>query len=133
MSFADAVRSVLSQYATFTGRARRSEFWFFVLFTFLVSLVAGIIDQVLNTDNAYGGLVSTLASLALLVPSLAVGARRLHDTGRSGWLQLLALIPLIGIIVLIVWWCQDSAAGDNAHGPSPKAAGNWSPPASADH
>lgn len=120
MSFTDAVRTVLTKYADFTGRARRSEYWWFVLFTVLVGFVASIIDSILGTRNGTGtGLVSGLANLALLLPSLAVGARRLHDTGRSGWWLLLIFVILIGWIILIVWYCQDSQ-GENKYGPSPK-------------
>ncbi|GAB2927363.1 hypothetical protein GCM10027047_25150 [Rhodococcus aerolatus] len=115
MSFADAVRSCLTQYAGFSGRARRSEFWFFYLFTFLVGVVAGIIDSILGTGSIVGG----IAALALVVPSLAAGARRLHDTGRTGWWQLISLVPILGFIVLIVFWVQDSQPA-NQHGPSPK-------------
>ncbi len=125
MSFQDAVRTSLTQkYADFNGRARRSEFWYFFLFTVIVSIVASVIDRIIGTNDMFSnnGLVGTIASLALLVPSLAVGARRLHDTDRSGWLQLLALIPLVGIILLIVWWAGDSK-GDNKHGPNPKGVG----------
>jgi uncharacterized membrane protein YhaH (DUF805 family) len=125
MSFQDAVRTCLTQkYADFNGRARRSEFWYFVLFSFIVSIVGFAIDRLLGTDDTFGnnGLVRSILGLALLVPSLAVGARRLHDTDRSGWLQLLALIPLVGIILLIVWWAGDSK-GDNKHGPNPKGVG----------
>lgn len=115
LTFAEAVRSVLAQYATFSGRARRSEFWWYQLFGFLVGVVASVLDTTLDTD-----LVSTVVTLALLVPSLAVGARRLHDTDRTGWWQLIALVPLAGLIVLIVFWCQDSQAGPNGYGPSAK-------------
>jgi uncharacterized membrane protein YhaH (DUF805 family) len=116
MGIADAVTSVLSQYATFSGRARRSEFWWFVLANFLASIVASIVDQVLLD----GPLFEYVLLLALLVPGLAVGARRLHDTGRSGWWQLIAFVPLVGIIVLVVFWVQDGHRGPNQHGPSPK-------------
>ena len=101
---------VLKKYAVFEGRASREEFWMYTLVNFIVSVVLHLVSGVL------GGLYS----LAVLVPSLAVGARRLHDTGRSGWLLLIGLIPLIGIIVLIVFWVQDSQAGANDHGPNPK-------------
>ena len=128
MTFADAVKTVLSKYADFTGRARRSEYWWFVLFTVLVGFAASIIDSILGTRNSTGtGLVAGLANLALLLPSLAVGARRLHDTGRSGWWLLLIFAILIGWIILIVWYCQDSDAGDNQYGPSPKAGGPSAP------
>ena len=119
MSFTDAVKSCLSQYVGFAGRARRSEFWYFYLFTIVVGLVALTIDRViLNSGNI--GVVGSLVSLLLLLPELAVGARRLHDTGRSGWWMLIGLIPLVGLIVLIVFFCQDSQPGPNRFGASPK-------------
>jgi uncharacterized membrane protein YhaH (DUF805 family) len=121
MSFQDAVRTCLTQkYADFNGRARRSEFWFFILFTVIVGFVATVIDAIIHTSSTFGGrgLVSTIAQLALLLPQLAVGARRLHDTDKTGWWQLL-YITVIGIIVLIIFWVQDSK-GDNKHGPNPK-------------
>lgn len=122
MDFATAVRTCLSKYADFSGRGRRSEYWYFFLFNVLVSLVASVVDNVLGTDLGTGsGLVGGLASLALLLPSLAAGVRRLHDTSRSGWWLLIGLIPFLGWIVLIVFFIQDSH-GDNEHGPSPKAA-----------
>ena len=103
---------VLKKYAVFEGRARREEFWMFALVNFIISVVLHLISPFL------GGIYN----LAVLLPSLGVGARRLHDTGRSGWLLLIGLIPLIGIIVLIVFWVQDSQPGANAHGPNPKGA-----------
>jgi uncharacterized membrane protein YhaH (DUF805 family) len=118
MSFADAVRSALSKYVTFSGRARRSEFWWFALFSIIVSIVASVLDRIMGT-----AFVSILAGLALLLPSLAVTVRRLHDTGRSGWWILIGIIPLIGAIVLLVFECQDSQPGSNSHGASPKPTG----------
>jgi uncharacterized membrane protein YhaH (DUF805 family) len=123
MPFPDAVRICFHKYADFHGRARRPEFWWWVLFTFLLSIVASIIDAILGTRSSSGtGLIETLTSLAVLLPSLAVGARRLHDTGRSGWWQLLWIAIVVGWIFLIVWLCQDSE-GDNSYGPSPTGAG----------
>lgn len=122
MDFTTAVRTCLSKYADFSGRARRSEYWYFFLFTVLVSIVASVLDNVLGTDVDTGsGLIGALASLALLLPSLAAGVRRLHDISRSGWWVLIGLVPLVGWIILIVWFAQDSH-GDNAHGPNPKTA-----------
>lgn len=118
MSFADAVRTVLSKYATFSGRARRSEYWWFALFAGIVYIVAGIIDAVIG--NAVLGYI---VMLALLLPSLAVTVRRLHDTGRTGWWILIGIVPLIGAIVLLVFEVQDSQPGANNYGPSPKAVG----------
>ena len=103
------------KYADFTGRARRKEFWMFVLFYFIVSIVLGIVDSIIGFQ-----LLGLLFSLGSLIPSLAIGARRLHDTGRSGWWQLLYLIPLIGLIIMIVFLVQDSHP-DNEYGPNPTA------------
>lgn len=101
MTFTQAVRSVLSSYATFSGRARRSEYWWFYLFTILIAIVTSVIDAVLDMAfNNEIGVVGTITSLALLVPSLAVTARRLHDTGRTGWWMLLPVIPLVAAIVV---------------------------------
>jgi uncharacterized membrane protein YhaH (DUF805 family) len=131
MTFIAAVRSVLSQYVEFGGRARRAEYWWFVLFTVLVGVVTSILDLALGTEFegsiASSGLFSLIANLALLLPSLAVAVRRLHDTDRSGWWILIALIPLIGAIVLLVFFVQDGTPGPNRFGPSPKhqAAPGW--------
>ena len=123
MSFQDAVRTCLQRkYADFHGRARRSEYWFFILFTAIVGAVAGILDALFGTrSEMYSGTgpIQGVLQLALLIPTLAVGARRLHDTGRSGWWLLIGLIPLIGWIVLIVFFVQDSHP-DNQYGPNPK-------------
>jgi uncharacterized membrane protein YhaH (DUF805 family) len=121
MTFPESVRTCLRKYADFSGRARRSEFWYFVLWTFLVSVVASIIDVVLGSRWGSGsGLVETLADVALLLPGLAVGARRLHDVSRSGWWLLMGLVPCAGFIVLVVFFVLDSHP-DNQYGPSPKA------------
>jgi uncharacterized membrane protein YhaH (DUF805 family) len=97
MTFADSIKTCFSKYADFNGRASRSEFWWWVLFVFLASAGTSIVSSV----------VSGLFSLAVLLPNIAVGARRLHDTDRSGWLQLIAIIPLIGWLVLIYWCVQE--------------------------
>ena len=118
-----AVRTCLSKYVDFSGRARRSEYWYFVLFNLVVNIVTTILDNVLGTDfEGSGGILSTVASLALFLPGLAVGIRRLHDTSRSGWWILIGLIPIVGWIILIVFYVQDSHP-DNKYGPSPKALG----------
>lgn len=102
MDFVQAIKSCLGQYATFTGRASRSEFWWFFLFQVLVMVAASMLGDVING----------IASLALLLPALAVGARRLHDIGRTGWWQLL-LLTGIGFLVLLYWWVQPSDASAN--------------------
>lgn len=109
---------VLKNYAIFTGRARRTEFWMFALINLLISLGLALIGAIVG-----GRLVlQSLYSLAVLIPSLAVSVRRLHDTNRTGWWMLIGLIPLIGAIVLLVFAVQDSQVGDNQYGPNPKAA-----------
>ena len=126
MSFTEAIRSVLNQYAGFTGRARRSEYWFWTLFYIILSIIASMLDRaVFNTT--YGSWFSAIVGLGLLIPSLAVAVRRLHDTSRSGWWILLGLIPVVGGIILIVFYVQDSH-GDNQYGPSPKAVGSAATP-----
>ena len=101
MTFTQAVRSVLSNYAQFSGRARRSEYWWFYLFTVLVGVFTSVIDAVLNLAFSNDlGIVGTVTSLGLLLPTLAVTARRLHDTGRTGWWMLLPVIPLVATIVV---------------------------------
>jgi uncharacterized membrane protein YhaH (DUF805 family) len=110
------------KYACFSGRARRQEFWLFVLFNFIAGIVVGVISGVLVsvTNVAAFAFLGTIYNLAVLIPGFAVLFRRLHDTGRSGWWWLIAFIPLIGIIVLIVFCCLDSQPGDNQYGPNPK-------------
>ena len=103
MGFVDAIKSGFNNYVNFQGRARRSEYWFWFLFTFLLSIVASIIDGIFGIY-----LVAGLALLATILPSIAVGVRRLHDTGRSGFWLFIALIPLVGAIVLIIFYVSDS-------------------------
>jgi uncharacterized membrane protein YhaH (DUF805 family) len=122
MGFAQAVQTCLQKYVGFSGRARRSEYWWFALFGLIVSIVAGILDGAFGLmSDANVGVIGAIASLALLLPSIAVAIRRLHDTSRSGWWILIGLIPIVGWIILIVFYVQDSNA-DNKYGPSPTAA-----------
>jgi uncharacterized membrane protein YhaH (DUF805 family) len=107
--------SVLKKYAEFTGRARRSEFWYFVLFNFIIAIALNIVGYIISTMA-----LSFIYGLAVLVPGIAVSVRRLHDTGRSGWWLLLSLIPVVGTIVLIVFCVEDSKPGENEYGPNPK-------------
>jgi uncharacterized membrane protein YhaH (DUF805 family) len=117
MGFTEAVRSVVvERYADFQGRSPRSEFWWFALFYMLLSLGVGMIAAVSDT---LGGILNLVVTICLLVPSLAVSIRRLHDTDRTGWWILLYLIPVIGTIVLIVFYVQRGTDGDNRFGPDP--------------
>ncbi|MCP3963253.1 MAG: DUF805 domain-containing protein [bacterium] len=115
---------VLKKYAVFSGRAHRTEYWMFVLFNFIISFVLGFVDgltgMMISAEGGVG-LLGTLYGLAVLVPSIAVAVRRLHDTGRSGWWYLLVL-TCIGIIPLIIFLCMDSQPGSNQYGPNPKGA-----------
>ncbi|MCB1744209.1 MAG: DUF805 domain-containing protein [Gammaproteobacteria bacterium] len=106
---------VLKNYAVFGGRARRKEYWMFFLFNIIVTLVLAVIDGVLGTM-----VLAMLYSLAVLIPGLAVTIRRLHDTGRSGWWVLIALIPAVGGIILLIFMLLDGTPGPNKFGPSPK-------------
>ncbi|MCP3056080.1 DUF805 domain-containing protein [Aurantimonas marianensis] len=127
MNFTQSVHSVFSHYATFRGRAPRSEFWWFVLFTLIANLALSIVDSLIVapilgfspfSDNGARPL-SALFSLAIFVPSLAVGARRLHDTGRSAWWLLVGLIPLIGWLIFVYFAVQPSEQVTNEYGPPP--------------
>lgn len=106
---------VLGQYADFSGRARRTEFWMFTLFNAIFGAIAGTVGLMIGTE-----LIGSLYSLAILIPSLAVGVRRLHDIGKSGWMILVALIPLVGWIWLIVLYVQEGQHGTNQYGDDPK-------------
>jgi len=106
---------VLKKYAVFSGRARRKEFWMFVLINFIIAVVLSGVDMMLGL-----GFLGFIYAIATLVPALAVGARRLHDIGKTGWWQLVGLVPLIGLIILIIFFVMDSNPGDNQYGPNPK-------------
>ena len=105
----------LKNYAAFEGRARRKEFWFFALFFLILSVVAAVVDSLYGLP-----ILSAVVFLGLILPSISVSVRRLHDTGRSGWWYLLSIIPIVGL-VLIVFFCLDSKPETNAYGPNPKA------------
>lgn len=134
MSFVESIRTCLGKYASFDGRATRSEFWWFYLFYALVGIVLVIPGALIMATGAptdgsdsvglgfFIGLLLIIAAsvvqLAFLIPLLAVGSRRLHDRGQSGWMQLLLLVPC-GNIVLIIFWILEGTPGDNPYGPKP--------------
>lgn len=109
--FVDAFK----KYAEFSGRATRTQYWMFILFFLIIYFVLALIDVFVGTM-----VLAFIFNIAVFLPSIAIAARRLHDTGRTGWWQLIVLIPLIGAIVLIVFFVQDSVE-DNEYGPNPKA------------
>jgi uncharacterized membrane protein YhaH (DUF805 family) len=114
MGFGDAIKSGFSNYVNFSDRACRSEYWYWVLFVFIGYIVTSIIDRVIGYPVTY-----FLFSLAIVIPGIAIGIRRLHDLDRSGWWLLLGLIPLVGAIILIVWFCGQGTQGPNRFGPDP--------------
>lgn len=113
---------VLRQYADFSGRARRTEYWMFTLVSIVISLGLALIDSFVIGSSVFDGIgiLEAIYVLATLVPSLAVGARRLHDTGRTGWWQLIVFVPVIGWIVLIALLAIEGTHGANQHGANPK-------------
>lgn len=114
---------VLKQYADFNGRARRKEYWMFILFQIIFAIVMMMLDGALGTNFAplpYGWLYAIYA-IVTFVPGLAVAVRRLHDIGKSGWFYFIILIPLIGAIWLIVLFATEGTRGDNEYGPDPKS------------
>ena len=112
----EAFSRAFSNYATFSGRSSRAEYWWFVLVGLIISIVLVIIDYAAFGPYAQFQPFSTLWSLAVLLPNLAVGARRLHDINKSGWWLLISLVPLIGLILLLVWFCQKGDAAPNNFG-----------------
>lgn len=103
------------EFGNFNDRATRKEYWMFILFYIFIYIGLGLVDSLLGMS-----LLTSIFSLVLFIPSLSFAARRLHDTGRSGWWQLLVLLPLIGAIVLLVFLVLDSEPGDNEYGPATK-------------
>jgi uncharacterized membrane protein YhaH (DUF805 family) len=113
---------VLKKYAVFSGRARRKEYWMFVLISTIISIVLSALDAALGLTRMGGvGPLDGIYSLAVLIPSIAVSIRRLHDTNRSGWWLLINMIPVIGWIIYFVFLVSDSDPGTNEYGPNPKA------------
>ena len=121
MNFGDSIKLGFSNYVNFTDRACRSEYWYWILFVFIGYIVAEIIDAVIGRPIFY-----TLFTLGVLIPNIAIGVRRLHDLDRSGWWLLLSFIPLVGAIILIVWFCSKGTDGPNRFGPD--RLGGMAPP-----
>lgn len=125
MSFAEAIKTCFNKYATFSGRARRSEYWYFELFYYICVLAACAIMPIGEVAGgeaglALGSIVACIVMLGLFLPTLAVCVRRMHDTGHSGWNVLWGLIPYVGWIIPFVLVLKDSDPDENEYGPSPK-------------
>ena len=125
MDFMTAVSSVLSKYVGFQGRARRSEYWWWMLAYFILLLVANVLDRIIDPGPPgliiHFGMIYDLAVLAVFLPTLAVTVRRLHDTNRSGFWIFIGLVPIVGWILLLVWYCTKGTSGANTYGPDPAA------------
>lgn len=131
MTFMDSISVCFSKYISFSGRAQRSELWWFILFIMIGSAIAGSADSVIFGTNVYmmggmefsynAGFIGNVFALATFLPMWAVEVRRLHDVGKSGWWLLLNLIPVIGFIVLLIWVIGKGTDGENAYGPDPLA------------
>lgn len=123
MKFLDSVQSVYGKYFQFSGRASRSEYWWFVLFYILANIVTSLLDNALFPPSNPDGptLLNALFALVSIIPSLSVTSRRLHDVDRSGWWQLLGIIPIVGWIIMIYWLAQKGTSGPNRFGEEPQA------------
>ena len=124
MGFMDAVKKCFQNYVNFSGRARRAEYWYFMLFNFLISFGLSILGTLAGQDRFLGTVfngIASLYSLAVFIPGLAVAWRRLHDIGKSGGYWFFILIPIAGPIILLVWLATAGNVGENAYGPDPKA------------
>lgn len=123
MDFTTAVKHVLNNYANFSGRARRSEYWWWTLATVIFNVVANVLMTAMasmsNTLGLIFAIIVLVVSLGLIIPSIAVGARRLHDMGRSGWWLLISFVPLIGFLLLLYWFVQRGTVGSNEFGTDP--------------
>lgn len=122
VSFSQAVRMAFDSYCRFQGRSSRSEYWWWVLFVAILSFCIGIIESILGFSMTAVQTTSGILSLVLLLPGLGLSVRRLHDIGKSGWWILLGFIPLVGTIILIIWFAQNSQMQDNQYGPVPNMA-----------
>ncbi len=118
-TFGSAISICFGKYATFSGRAPRAEYWYFVLFQVLVNIAIGIVGA---ASSEVGNAFSIIFALAIFLPGLAATIRRLHDLDRSGWWVLIVLVPIVGAILLIVWFCTRGTRGPNRFGPENGAA-----------
>ncbi|MDE6382352.1 MAG: DUF805 domain-containing protein [Muribaculaceae bacterium] len=120
LSFGEAVNKAVAQnYCNFSGRASRSEYWWYALFTMILGVVIGFVLGIFGAGSTAVSVIQGLVSLALLLPGLGLCVRRLHDISKSGWWIFISLVPLLGAILLIIWFCKPSDAGMNQYGPEP--------------
>jgi uncharacterized membrane protein YhaH (DUF805 family) len=117
------LNAIQNNYTNFSGRARRSEYWYFILFYYIISILAVVLDNLLGLamEMIGYGLITFLVALAHIIPSFALTVRRLHDVGKSGWFIFIVFIPFIGAIWLLVLNCKNGEVGENKYGADPKA------------
>jgi uncharacterized membrane protein YhaH (DUF805 family) len=127
MGFIESIKSVYSNYVTFSGRASRSEYWWFQLFYIIVVIGLSFVSYAVNADGG-SGFLALIWELGNILPLLAVQVRRLHDIDRSGWWCLLALVPLVGWLIMLVWDCTQGDEWDNRFGPNPLPAPHLASP-----
>ena len=121
MGMQEAVRTVFGKYADFNGRARRQEYWWFTLFSLIISLVLNILTRAMAGSSLamIFAVIAMIYGLGVLIPSIAVGVRRLHDMDKSGWWLLIAFVPIVGGLLLLYWFVQRGTVGPNQYGPDP--------------
>lgn len=119
MEFGTAVKTCFSKYATFSGRACRSEYWYFALFMVICELVAGVLDVSFYAETNTSAPFAAIFIIVTFLPGLGVIVRRLHDVDRSGWWYFIAFVPLIGFVVLLIWFCKQGTRGPNRYGHDP--------------
>lgn len=123
MTFKESITTCLTKYAVFTGRAPRSEYWWFLVGQlvagFIVGFIAGFLGLVLGVGHSLSNLASIVLTIGLFLPALGVAIRRLHDIGKSGWWYLLVFIPIIGWLLLLYWFVQPSVSETNEYGEAP--------------
>ena len=121
MSFGQAISSGFANITNFEGRASRSAFWYWALLIFIINVVVGLLLGSWRGGGGFLAFIGWVISIILFLATIAVGCRRMHDTGKSGWFQLLWLIPCVGFIITIILWAQPGTPGDNKYGPAPTA------------
>ena len=119
MTFLTAIKTCFSKYITFSGRASRSEYWYFTLFTLLAAFGTLALDIVLASNLGLPPIFYTVASIAIILPSLSVLVRRLHDVNKSGWWYFICFVPLVGVLLILYWAVSKGTSGPNRFGPDP--------------
>ena len=121
------IKAITQNYCNFSGRAQRAEYWYFMLFVNIVALGLGFTFGFSGVEPGTFMIIEIILALGIILPSLGVQVRRLHDVGKSGWFWFINFIPLVGFLIVLIWACEDSQPGDNQYGPNPKGIGGTAP------